>query len=275
MLPPEKRETFIRMWLSGASHEEIASALGIPVNMVSVYVRVLGLPPRKCSPPPNKKIRDEDLELIKKMWLDGARIREIAEYFGVSGFTLYQYLQTMGLRRRSYRRCPDIPQEELEKLCQEGYTDKEIAEMYSTSEYCIAKLRQKYGINKRELVVKRATEKRSKVIETIAEILNEKGHTTSLELRETHGIELNREILRELENSIEGLRWFKLVYTSTSKYSVFPRKFNNLIVVYLQGEERKVLEYLLRNLVDPNVPRESVKWVLKNSGALSELVELL
>jgi len=53
------------------------------------------------------------------------------------------------------RKCPDIPREELEKLCTEGYTDKKIAELYNTTAQCILKLRQKYGMNKRALIKER------------------------------------------------------------------------------------------------------------------------
>ena len=273
MLSPEKRELLTKLWLSGISEESIAREVGIPLKMVSTYARVLGLPPRKRSPV-IRKICDQDLELIKEMWHDGATLKEIAEYFGVSVSTVQQYLRAMGLRRRVIRRCPDIPREELEKLCQEGRTDMELAEMYNTSEDCIRRLRQSYGINKRELARSRVIEERNKAIETIAGILNENGYVTSRELKERYGISATKELLRELEDVVEGFRWFRIVRTSTSKYTVFPPSFNKLVVMYLQGKERKVLGFLLSNLADSDVPLSSVKWVLKSSCAPKELVAL-
>lgn len=275
MLPPEKQEEFVRMWVSGATIKEIASTLGIRVNMVSPYARVLGLPKRR-QPPASRKIGDEDLEAMKIMWLEGATIKKIAEHFGVNTRTVVHYLHAMGLKRRgNYRRCPDIPHEELEKLCWEGRSDKEIAEMYNTSTPCIVKLRKEYGINRRELIKKQKMEKRLKAVETIIGVLKEKGYTTSLELREKYGIKITRELLRKLEGSVDGLRWFIIIYTSTLKYSVFPAKFNYLAIIYLQGEERKVLEFLLSNLIDPNVPRSSIKRLLRYNCAPEELIELL
>jgi len=273
MLSPEKRELFTKLWLSGVSEENIAREVGIPLKMVSTYARVLGLPPRK--PPTIRKIRDEDLELIKEMWYNGATLREIAEYFEVSITTVQQYLRAMGLSRQIVRRCPDIPREELERLCWEDRTDAEIAEMYGTSKGCIVRLRQRYGINRRELARSRLSKELNKAVETIVRILNEDGYVTSQELKKMYGVRVTKKLLRELEDVVEGFRWFRIAYTSTSKYTVFPPRFNKLVVMYLQGEERKVLRFLLSNLADPDVPLSSVKRVLKNSCAPKELVELL
>lgn len=275
MLSPEKVEVFKKLWISGVEEREIARVLGIRVSMIPVYAKILGLPPRKKKVTPNKKIRDEDIELIREMWTNGATIKEIAEYFGVSERTITDYLRAMGLRRREERKCPDIPREELEKLCFEGRTDEEIARLFHTSKYCIARLRQKYGINKRELAKRRHEEKLREIIDKIAVILNEKGYTTSIELREKYGIEVRTELLQYLESAIEDFRWFKLKYTSTSKYSVFPLKFNNLIIMYLKGEEVRVVLFLLNNILDKNISRTVLKHVLKTNNAPSDLIKLL
>lgn len=275
MLPPEKREVFIKLWLSGVKEAEIARILGIHVNDVPFYAKVLGLPRRSRGAPPNRKIRDEDVELIKEMWMNGATVKEIADYFGVHESTIQSYLRAMGLRRREKRKCPDIPREELEKLCLEGRSDVEIASMYNTSRNCIMKLRLLYGINKRMLAERRRRRKMDENIEKIISILNEKGYTTSMELLEKYGIRIDKEILDSLKSLINELEWFRLVYTSTARYSIFPPKFNNMTIVYLRGREKEVVYFLLSNLIDRNVPTTALKIFLKMNGAPEELVKTL
>jgi len=276
LLPPEKREAFIKLWLSGVKEAEIARILGIHVNKVSLYAKVLGLPRRGRGAPPNRKIRDEDVELIKEMWMNGATAKEIADYFGVRESTIQSYLRAMGLRRRERRKCPDIPREELEKLCLEGRSDAEIASMYNTSRNCIVKLRLMYGIDRRRILAtcrreERIREKAGKVMSA----LSEKGYTTSAELREKYSIRINRELLDSLKSLINGLEWFRLVYTSTARYSIFPPKFNNMTIVYLRGREKEVACFLLSNLVDRDTPKAALKILLKMNGAPEELVKTL
>ncbi len=47
MFFPEKREAFIKMWMSGSSIKEIASTIGIRTGMVGIYARIFGLSQRK------------------------------------------------------------------------------------------------------------------------------------------------------------------------------------------------------------------------------------
>ena len=275
MLPPEKQEVFKRLWLSGVKESEIARILGLRVNTVTIYAKILGLPPRSRRPPPNKKIKNEDIELIKEMWFNGATVKEIAEYFGVHETTILCYLHAMGLKRRTIRRCPDIPRDVLERLSLKGYTDEEIARIYNTSKNCVMRLRQKYGINKRVLVKRRRREKINKIIDMIVSYLNEKGYITSIELREKHGIRVDRKLLEELESDIDGIRWFKLKYTSTAKFSVFPVKFNNMTIIYLEGNEDKVIAFLLNNTIDKNVPLKVMKYLLKANSAPEGIINAL
>ncbi len=275
LLPHEKQEIFKKLWFLGVKESEIAQILGIRVNMVPIYARILGLPSRGKRAPPNKKLADEDLELIKKMWMDGATIKEIAEYFGIHETTVQMYLRAMGLRRRTVKRCPDIPKEVLEKLCLELYTDEEIAEMFHTSKNCIAKLRQKYGINKRSLIKQKSQEKLERIIDIIAEILNKKGYTTSIELRENHNIRINTKLLEQLEIGLEGVKWFRLRYTSTAKFTIFPARFNNLTIIYLEGNEDKVISFLISNILDKNTPRKALKHLLKTNKAPDTILKLL
>jgi len=275
MLPPDKKKIFRKLWLAGVKEREIARILKLRLTLIPIYARLLGLPPRKKRSPFNRKLSDEDLELIKEMWHDGATIKEIAEYFGVTQRTISDYLHAMGLRRRVVKRCPEIDKDELERLCIEGFTDEEIAKMYNTSKNCIVRLRQKYGISKRAIFKRKYKEKLERQIDLVVRILEGKGFTTSRELREKYNVSINRRLLEALESSVEGLKWFKLVYTSTANFSVFPARFSNMTIIYLEGSESKVISFLLRNLVNKNIPRRIIKIVLKTNNVPEELIEIL
>jgi len=273
LLPPEKQETFKRLWLSGVKESEIARILGIRVNTVPIYARILGLPPRSKRSPPNKKLSDEDIELMREMWLDGATIQEIADYFNVHPRTVLEYLHAMGLRRRTRTKCPDIPRDRLEELSKQGLTDEEIAKLLGTKKYCIIRLRQKYGISKRALLRKRSREKLNKTIETIFEILERQGYVTSIELKKKYGMHINKKILEMIEQYIEGVKWFRIIYTSTAKFTVFPVRFNNMTIIYLEGCEDKVIKFLKNNFVDNNIPDRVFKMLLKMNNAPQELIK--
>lgn len=120
MLSHEKEKIFKRLWFSGAKENEIARVLGIRPNMVPIYARVLGLPPRTKRSPPNKKLSDEDIKLIKEMWMDGATVKEIADYFNVHPSTVLQYLHAMGLKRKTRTKCPEIPRKNLKNFHYKG-----------------------------------------------------------------------------------------------------------------------------------------------------------
>jgi len=171
------------------------------------------------------------------------------------------------------RRGFDIPRELLERLSLEGYTDKEIAQMFGVPKHRIALLRRKYGINKRELAKHRREERLRKVTELIEATLRNRGYITSAELKEWYGIKLNRRLLQHLESSIEGFMWFKLKYISTRKYTVFPLKFLNLVIMYLRGRERDVRNFLLCNKM-VLVPTRIVKNLLRANGAPADLIRL-
>lgn len=273
LLSDNEKKLFAKLWNSGFKEEEIARILGIHVNMVPIYARVLDLPPRSKRTPPNKKLSDEDIELMKEMWLDGATIQEIANYFNVHYITVQQYLHAMGLKRRTRTKCPDIPRDKLEELSKQGLTDEEIARIFKTKKYCIARLRQKYGINKRVILKRKREEKINKIIETIANIIGNRGYTTSIELREKYGIRVNRKTLDMIEQSIEGIKWFRLTSTSTVKFTVFPAKFNNMAIIYLEGYEHEVIKFLKSNLKNKNVPSRVLKILLKMNRAPQELIE--
>lgn len=268
MLSNEQKETFTKMWHKGFRAEEIAKALGMTVNEVYVYAKVLGLSSGGKGPA-NRKIEYEDLGLIKEMWLNGATLDEIADYFGVSRRTIRDYLNAMGLERKKKER-PMIGKEELEKLCKRGLTDEEIARICGTSRSHISSLRRGYGINKRLIKLEESKRK----IEKIIDALRAKGYVTSKELL-NEGIKLNSKLLEKLEEAIEDIRWFKLSHTSTSKYSILPAKFSQLIIVYLKGFEKAVLEFLFNNFVSKQVPLASIKVLLKANGAPQELVKSL
>lgn len=267
----EGRELFKKLWFSGAKEAEIARVFGISVKLVPLVARVLKLPSRHVSPP-NKKLDDRDIDVIREMWMRGASRSEIARHLGVSKGTVGLYLRAMGLKRgREVRRCPEIAKEELERLSTSGHTDQEIARIYNTSESCIARLRKRYGIKKQLIRVNKYRAKTYRV-ETIINILKEKGFTSSAELKKYGIYYVSKETLQYLETAVEGFKWFKLRYTSTIKYSVLPLRFINTIIMYLRGHELKVINYLYENAVG-EVPKRSMKRLLRKNNAPEELID--
>lgn len=272
MLPPEKEEILKNLWLKNAKVSEIALVLGIRPDQVYVYAKVLGLPPRSKNSPSNAKIRITDLSLLRKMWEEGWSVKQIAEYFGTGEWTVRNYLRAMGLKRRPRVTCIDLSCNELEQLCVKGLTDKEIAKTYGISVLCVIRLREKCGINKRELNALKNKEKTNEIIKFIVDILNMKGFTTSIELRNRYNININGRLLREIEGSIEGIRWFRLKYTSTYKYTVFPLSFIYMTVIYLTGFEHAVVSYLKENTISKNLNPSVLKTLLRMNNAPEELI---
>jgi DNA-binding CsgD family transcriptional regulator len=247
--------------------------LHMPPDERKEIVRIAGSSSRRL-PSRNRKLSDEDLELMKKMRLNGATIQEIAEYFGVNVKTVSDHLRAMGLRQRTRLiRCPEIPREALERLCWQGLTDEEIAKLFNTSEYCIARNRQKYNINKREIAATRIREKTYKNVETIANILSKYCYTTSTEISKMYGIHVTRNLLEIIEQSINGVKWFRLKYTSTSKYTVFSPRLANMVVIYLEGCEDKVLRFLKDLIVDNGVPKSSLVALLEMNNVPKNLID--
>lgn len=275
MLSPEKQEEFKKLWLSGVKVSEISQILGIQPDTIYVYVKVFGLPPRSKRSSSNEKIRRESLEYIRQLWFDGLTAEEIAERFEVSVWTIREYLRAMGLRRRSRTPCVDIPCSEFMKLYDEGHTDEEIAKTYQTSKSCVTKLRRLCGINKRKVIVHKSREKMSRIMELIANILNDKGYVTSVELRKKYNVNINLRLLKILEANVEGIKWFRLKYTSTYRYSVFPRRFINMTIIYLSGSENAVISYLKENTLCRYVNHSILKTLLRMNNAPKELINAL
>ena len=228
-----------------------------------VYAIATGLIPRKLLKNAwNRKVTPQVLIYMRDMFLDGATIREIAEYFEISEWSVQQHLRNIGLRRRRIRRAKErITKEKLKKLCERGYTDREIAKHFGVSPQYIAVLRWRFGLSKRGprgvFHVKRIEE----VADIIMKEIYRKGYTTNRELREKN-ININWRLLRELEDFIEGFQWFRISHTSTSKYKVFPARLSGLIVIYVEGCEEEVANFLRRNLY--NVPKKTLLHILKS-----------
>jgi len=72
---------------------------------------------------------------------------------------------------------------------------------------------------------------------------------------------------------LEGLQWFRISRTSTSKYRVFPPSLGGLIVIYVEGCEREVADFPRRN--SHNVPRKALLYLLKSLSVPERLYNLL
>ena len=246
---------------------DIARELGISEELVAKYALAAGLLP--CKRLQKRKVTPQDLVYMRDMFLDGATIREIAEYFGLHPRTVLDYLYGMGLKRRKRRRVK-ITREELEALCCRGLTDRAIAERYGVSAQYITQLRHRYGIYKEGPRGMRRRRYLERLADAVMEEIEVKCYTTNRELRE-RGFSISRRRLRELEDFIEGLQWFQIKETSTPKYTVLPASFSGMIIIYVEGCEEEVLKFLIRNLKCTNP--SSLRQLLKSWGAPEELLK--
>ncbi|MEZ0289510.1 MAG: hypothetical protein ABWJ42_00250 [Sulfolobales archaeon] len=268
MLSQDKIELLKSLWAQGVSVREISKILGVNPRSLYVYIRVLKLKPRK--PGRNVKLGERDLEIIRELALKGVKIREIARRFNVSSKTITMYLRAMGVEYRSVSRCPEIPRDELLKLAQEGLRDIDIAKRFNTTISCVSKYKRVYGISKRKFK-REATEKRlQETIERILEILRIKGFTTSVELRQNRII-LSEKILERLAERDSSVKWFKIKYTSTSKFTVLPARLGGVTAVY--KDLSKVSEWLYNQIVDKNTPARVIRYLFKLNKIPQEITD--
>lgn len=268
--PPCLIERFRELWEKGLKSEEIARELGISEEVVPWYAAAAGLLPIKPSKARQRsKVAPQTLVYMRDMWLDGATIREIAEFFELDPSTVSKYMRMMGLRRRKKRvRREKITREVLAALCEEGYTDREIAERFGVTPQYIGALRRRYGIYKRGPRGTGHLRYVEKVADAIMGEIERKCFTTNRELRD-RGINVTRKLLLELEDFIEGLQWFRIGETSTPNYAVLPPSFSGMLVIYVEGCEEEVARFLLQNLRCHTI--RPLIALMRNWGAPDEL----
>lgn len=267
MLSPDDIKALAELYNSGVKISEISRRLKINPKQVYVYIKVHGIKPRKRSS--KAKIGEKELEIIREMRMKGHKIHEIAEKIGVSPRTISTYLKAMGLTSRRINKCGEIDKETFIRLIKEGFRDIDIAEKMHISISCIAKYKKILGISKR--VLKREEKKNlmKKTVEEIKRMIEEKGFVTSRELR-TRKILLTKPLLNMLT---EEIKWFKLKYTSTNKFTIFLPRLGGVIFLYKDVE--KLTSYLLENMIDKNAPTKVVRYLGKINKIPSEVVETL
>jgi len=269
----ERLERLKELWGKGLKSEEIARELGISVDQVSSYAVAAGLIPQKLLKHGKfRKVTPQVLIYMRDMFLDGASIEEIADFIGINEKTVRQYLRSISLTRGRSRSKEKITREKLKELCEKGYSDRETAKYFGVSPEYIAFLRHKYGIYKKGPRGSERTRRLEEIADIIMQEIYEKNYTTSRELREK-GVEVNWHTLRELEDFIEGLQWFRITQTSTSKCTIFPPKLAGLIVIYVEGAEEEVARFLLSQALSDST--RALIALLRNWGAPEKLRDIL
>ena len=264
---------FKELWEKGLKSEEIARELRISEELVPMYAVAANLlPERLLKRGKTRKVTAQVLVYMRDMFLDGASIEEIADFFEIDRGTARKYLKEIGLVRGKKRARKKITREELEELVRKGYSDRKIAEYFGVTVGYIASLRHKYGIYKKGPRGSHHRKHLEKIADTIMSEIDEKCYVTRRELQEK-GVNIDSRMLHELEDFIEGFQWFRITQTSTPHYTVFPPTLNGLIVMYVEGCEKEVAEYLLSQ--SRPVPGRILKILLKNWGAPEKLREAL
>ena len=119
-------------------------------------------------------------------------------------------------------------------------------------------------------------ERKKKLIELadkIYRLVSRKGVVTSNDMR-LLGIRFSRELGRILQEKYRDVRFFKLTYLSTFKYSILPPSLYNSYIIYIKGKERDVVRILFRE-IPKGVPKRSIRWLFKMNGVLEELEEAI
>jgi len=271
-----EREKFKEMYLKGCDYSEISRELGIPKKHIPLYARVLGLPRRSAY---GGKLTDEVLEKIKTMRLEGMKVKEIAEVLGYSEDYVGQLLIIMCVKKRS--KCVEIPKEVIEDYIVKKIPKHIASEELGISMSCLKKLMRKYGL---KYQVGEATVKDPvKISEMVVDFFRKLGRTYTLDFREDVKT-INKELYRSFINlkpyrffnlisqTLRGVEWFKISYTSTHRYTVLPSMMNGKYVVYMVGSECEVIKELA-SMVSPETPLAMLKYLLKSNGAPQKLVE--
>lgn len=268
MLSEEELDLLRKLWDQGVSVRDISRILRVNPKILYVYVRVSGLKPRRRST--RSKISDKDLEIIRDLRFKGFSIREIARKLDVSPRTVSLYLKAMGLIRRRISRCPQISREDLLKLSIEGLRDIDIARKFNTSIACVSKYKKLYKISKRSIRKEVNKKKTEEIIDRIIRYIEEKGFTTNRELKQIK-ININEKILNMLSERDENIRWLKIKYTSTNKFTILPTRLGGLILIYKDID--KASRYIYSQIIDRRTPARVVKYLLKLNKIPQEIID--
>jgi len=265
---------FIELYMSGYTYSEIFKELGLTPSAISIYARVLNLPPR------SKTSSDDVISKVIELGRAGKTRKEIAEELGISEHYVSEILSIAGIKRRKYIRCPEIPKEVIEKYVVNNTPRITIIKELNISLNCLRKLMNKYGIKYGR--ISRNPEELAQRTLNFFKTLG-RGYTLDFrnEVRKIDKVLYNAlmkmgpyTFFNLMMHNIKDLRWFRLTTISTPTYSVFTYKLYRKHIVYLKGHEEEVLKELL-NMKKPGIPTYVLKYILLVNNAPKELIELL
>jgi len=144
-LTKEEIETIVKMHREGKPVSEIARELKRSTSAVYSHLKRLGVESEKKKK--ERKLTEEEIEAIVKMYKGGKSIYEIAREIRRSPYAVYSHLKKMGVNTRRKRKL--LTEEEIEviaKMYREGKKVMEIAEEVERSYYAVYTQLKKMGL---------------------------------------------------------------------------------------------------------------------------------
>ena len=141
----------LAMAKAGRPLNEIAQAVGMTANMVSIYLRQNGLAPIRTSK--WQRVKDQAVKMLD----DGAPVQDVANALGISMERIYKNMAKDGRpvnrtprRRAPYTRKPIVVDEEILRWYNEGLSYAQIAKRRGVSSQWIGFLVKRWQLPKRE-----------------------------------------------------------------------------------------------------------------------------
>jgi len=273
------------LYLNGVRIDDIAKLVGLNRSYLSVYIRVLGLPPKKEG---KVKLTDEKVKKILDLRSQGCTVKAIADEVGLSTDYVKRVLYAFGLRlKKKISKCTDLPLQKILELIGSGLRIDDIAKELGVSTECVRKCLKKNNLSYRALKkvnnhVSQLRRNPELIALTIMRFLKKLGRNYSINFKEDlrrYDPELLRiwtpfihKILELASKTSKEIKYFKMRYISTAGFKAFPQKLLYSYVVYIAGNECEVIKELSKHL-RPKTPLTTLKHILKINNAPEELLE--
>ena len=289
LYPQEFIGKFLTTWyMYGGNRDVIARELGVPRRVIGSLAVIFGLSKEKP-----RTWNLEDILRVRELYLEGRTIKEISAEIGLSEdlakhliilATVHDrdrlreihYKRMMERRGAHYRRVPykptipcskfDLSKDKLRALGRLGMTVRDIASAYGVPITCIKRLLKSYGI---KLI---PSKNFKRLYELVTRDLKEKGYAVNKDYKGILKMHPTATEFYYLSLVIPGARMLHIRNLATWNYRIFnPRMFKTSIL-WLEGREDALADYIIENLADSRVNVYVLSMLLRRSGATEKLV---
>lgn len=200
-----------------------------------------------------------DSDLLKKLWMEGKKIWEIAKIMKVSVYTVQQWRKNLGLpsRRENIKRQQEI----FRQLYREGKTYKEISKTLNVGILTLMSWRKKLNLPPRQkyLNPEEKLQRQQQILELrnkLMELVHEKGIICFDEASQLLGID--KKLINEIVKKDEMLKKLHLCFGRSAAAKITPsRIFGNYATksfVYHANNSDVVKSFLIK-IIRENIKR--------------------